>query len=46
MRECAHFKRRQLGIAEGVPILVITEPDGETRKLPADRTIIEATKEQ
>ncbi|ADG86827.1 GntR family transcriptional regulator [Thermobispora bispora] len=39
-------ERKQLGIAEGVPILIITEPDGETRKLPADRTIIEASKEQ
>ncbi|GAA2698014.1 hypothetical protein GCM10010412_093410 [Nonomuraea recticatena] len=26
------------------PILVITEPDGEVRKFPADRTIIEAGK--
>ncbi|GIH91273.1 GntR family transcriptional regulator [Planobispora siamensis] len=34
-------ERKQLGVAEGVPILVITEPDGETRLLPADRTIIE-----
>ncbi len=39
-------ERRQLGVAEGVPILVITEPDGEVRKLPADRTVIEAGKEQ
>jgi hypothetical protein len=39
-------ERRQLGIAKGVPILVITEPDGEVRKLPADRTIIEVSKER
>ncbi|TQS18075.1 GntR family transcriptional regulator, partial [Microbispora hainanensis] len=32
--------------AEGVPILVITEPDGEVRKLPADRTVIEADRER
>ncbi|MEV1198486.1 hypothetical protein [Microbispora rosea] len=36
-------ERRQLGIAEGVPILVITEPDSEVRKLPADRTVIETS---
>ncbi|MFD1543754.1 GntR family transcriptional regulator [Nonomuraea guangzhouensis] len=34
-------ERKQLGIAEGIPILVITTPDGETRLLPADQTIIE-----
>ncbi|MDF5757639.1 GntR family transcriptional regulator [Spongiactinospora sp. TRM90649] len=33
-------ERRQLGIGEGIPILVITDPDGETRLLPADRTIL------
>jgi hypothetical protein len=38
-------ERRQLGVAEGVPILVITEPDGETRKLPADKTVIEASQD-
>ncbi|MFC0861864.1 GntR family transcriptional regulator [Sphaerimonospora cavernae] len=38
-------ERKQLGIAEGVPILVITETHGETRKLPADRAIIEASTE-
>uniref|UniRef100_UPI0014760827 GntR family transcriptional regulator n=1 Tax=Microbispora sp. H11081 TaxID=2729107 RepID=UPI0014760827 len=39
-------ERRQLGVAEGVPILVITEPDGDTRKFPADRTVIEVGKAQ
>jgi DNA-binding GntR family transcriptional regulator len=33
-------ERKQLGVAEGVPILVITHSDGETRLLPADRTIV------
>ncbi|MFF0306681.1 GntR family transcriptional regulator [Streptosporangium sp. NPDC004379] len=33
-------ERKQLGVAEGVPVLVITEPDGETRLLPGDRTIL------
>ncbi|MFG1824782.1 hypothetical protein ACGFIJ_20055 [Microbispora bryophytorum] len=37
-------ERKQLGMAEGVPILVMTEPDGEVRKLPADRIIVEASK--
>ncbi|MFI6452470.1 GntR family transcriptional regulator [Streptosporangium amethystogenes] len=38
-------ERKQLGVAEGVPILVITEPNGETRLLPADRTIIKVNTE-
>ncbi|MFB9961481.1 GntR family transcriptional regulator [Sinosporangium siamense] len=38
-------ERKQLGVAEGVPILVITEPNGETRLLPADRTIIKVNNE-
>jgi len=33
-------ERKRLGIAEGVPILVIADPDGEPRLLPADRTIV------
>nr|BFE85223.1 hypothetical protein GCM10020093_078240 [Planobispora longispora] len=36
-------ERKRLGVAEGVPILVITEPDGQTRLLPADQTIIETS---
>jgi hypothetical protein len=37
---CARVGRQ---VEEGVPILVITEPDGEIRLLPADRTIIETS---
>ncbi|MEV6151741.1 winged helix-turn-helix domain-containing protein [Nonomuraea sp. NPDC052129] len=36
-------ERKELGMAEGIPILVITSPDGETRLLPADQTIIEVS---
>lgn len=39
-------ERKQLGVAEGVPILVITEPDKETRLLPADRTVLKAGDEE
>lgn len=39
-------ERKQLGVAEGVPILIITQPDRETRLLPADRTVIEADNEE
>ncbi|MEV4104999.1 winged helix-turn-helix domain-containing protein [Nonomuraea sp. NPDC049649] len=35
-------ERRQIGVAEGVPVLVITDPSGETRLLAADRTIVKA----
>jgi DNA-binding GntR family transcriptional regulator len=33
-------ERRSLGIPEGVPVLVITHPDGQQELAPADRTAI------